>query len=151
MMYLATHHGEPPIPVAEIATNEELSEKYLQQLLGTLRRSGLVRVVMGPHGGFELARAPAQITIASILRAVEGDIALAECVALEGVCAKASGCRARRLWCSATRALLEFLEAQTLASALDSGPCKPAKGARNGPSTPRKPGVRKRAGKSGRA
>jgi Rrf2 family protein len=141
MIYLAMHHGEPPIPVAAIAAQEELSEKYLQQLLGTLRRAGLVRVVMGPHGGFELARPPAQVTIGAILRAVEGDIALAECVAMQGVCAKTTDCRARRVWCAATKALVEFLDAQTLATAMREGPCGTGK---EGSSAPRKAAGRSR-------
>ena len=116
MIRLALYHGHPPVAVALIARDEGLSEKYLQQLLGTLRRAGLVRVTMGPHGGFELAHDPAQITIGSILRSVEGDISLCECVEHTGVCSRVDDCRARKLWCRATQGLVQFLDSQTLAA-----------------------------------
>lgn len=125
MLRLAINHGGPPVPVGEIAEVEQVSEKYLQQLLGTLKRAGLARVVMGPHGGFGLARAPAEITIGAILRAVEGDIALTECLIHDGVCDRVDDCAARRLWCAGTRALQEFFDSQTLASAMQQPACDP--------------------------
>jgi Rrf2 family protein len=118
MLHLAQFGQLGPIPVADIAAREDISEKYLQQLLGTLKRAGLARVVLGPHGGFELARAPEEITIGAILRAAEGDIALMECLVHEGLCSRAKDCPSRRVWSAASQKLNEFLDAQTLASAL---------------------------------
>ena len=119
MLHLAQFGQRGPIPVADIAAREEISQKYLQQLLGTLKRAGLARVVLGPHGGFELARAPEEITIGAILRAAEGDIALMECLVHEGLCTRAKDCPSRRVWSAASRKLNEFLDSQTLASALE--------------------------------
>lgn len=125
MLRLALSHGGPPVPVGEIAEREQVSEKYLQQLLGTLKRAGLARVVMGPHGGFGLAKPPAEITIGAILRAVEGDIALTECLVHDGVCDRTEHCAARRLWCAGTRALQEFFDSQTLEVAMGQPACDP--------------------------
>jgi Rrf2 family transcriptional regulator, cysteine metabolism repressor len=118
MIHLATKYGGAPVPVAEVARVEQISEKYLQQLLGTLRRSGLVRVVMGPHGGFALARDPGQITIGEVVRCVEGDIALVECVVNAGLCERAKDCPSRKVWESASRKLNEFLDSQSLAASV---------------------------------
>jgi Rrf2 family protein len=119
MLHLALHGQGRPVPVADIAAREGISQKYLQQLLGTMKRAGLARVVLGPHGGFELARAPSEITIGALLRAAEGDIALMECLMHEGLCSRSAECPSRRVWASASEVLNDFLEAQTLATALE--------------------------------
>ncbi len=58
MLELALHYGEAPRSTAAIGRGQGISERYLQQLLGTLKRAGLVRVVMGPGGGYTLAAPP---------------------------------------------------------------------------------------------
>jgi Rrf2 family transcriptional regulator, cysteine metabolism repressor len=118
MLHLALHHGGAPVPVADIAECEQISRKYLQQLMGSMRRAGLVRVIMGPHGGFELARSPAQISIGAILRAAEGEVVLMHCLQADRVCPRTRRCLSRRIWESASRVLNDFLDSQTLQSAL---------------------------------
>ncbi|MBI5536232.1 MAG: RrF2 family transcriptional regulator [Deltaproteobacteria bacterium] len=128
MLHLAQYGKRGPIPVADIAAREDISQKYLQQLLGTLKRAGLARVVLGPHGGFELARPPEEITIGAILRAAEGDISLMECLVHDGLCPRAKDCPSRRVWSAASKKLNEFLDSQTLASALHDAQLQPAAG-----------------------
>ncbi|CCQ97596.1 HTH-type transcriptional regulator CymR [[Clostridium] ultunense Esp] len=80
MFQLALHYGEGPIPLNSIASAQELSENYLEQLVSTLRKSGLLNSVRGAQGGYMLAKSPEDITVGNILRALEGDMAPADCV-----------------------------------------------------------------------
>jgi Rrf2 family transcriptional regulator, cysteine metabolism repressor len=69
---LAQHYGQGLTQTAEIAARQRIPESYLEQLLTTLRKAGLVRSVRGPAGGHELARAPAILTLGDVLDVLEG-------------------------------------------------------------------------------
>ena len=97
MFYLAQHEGSGPQPlkaVAEIGVPED----YLEQLLGNLRRAGLVTTVRGAQGGYQLARAPEDITVGDIIDATEGPLTISECISDEGCCHRTGECRTRRVW-----------------------------------------------------
>ena len=97
MFYLAQHEGSGPQPlkaVAEIGVPED----YLEQLLGNLRRAGLVTTVRGAQGGYQLARAPEDITVGDIIDAAEGPLTISECISDEGCCHRSGECRTRRVW-----------------------------------------------------
>lgn len=81
MADVARHDGEAPVSVREIADRQGISGKYMEQITGVLTRSGLLRSVRGAQGGYHLALASHEITVGMILRATEGDLAPAECVA----------------------------------------------------------------------
>lgn len=74
MFDLAQHHGDGPIPLKMIAERQSISEHYLEQLMGALRKAGLVLSVRGAQGGYELARPPESITIGDVIRALEGPV-----------------------------------------------------------------------------
>ena len=65
---LAQHYGKGIVPLKTIAVSQGLSENYLEQLMGTMRKAGLVTSTRGAQGGYELARAPEDITICDIVR-----------------------------------------------------------------------------------
>ena len=133
MLELALHHGEAPVPCSAISRSQGISIRYLQQLLGTLKRAGLVRVVLGPGGGFTLAAPPDQIRISTILDAVEGRLALVECVEHEGLCPRAPDCLSRGIWVEATDLLNRYFESLTLADVLAKCPQRGGRpGARRG-------------------
>jgi Rrf2 family protein len=69
---LAQRYGQPPVQSSDIARSQNIPEAYLNQLLITLRRAGLVRSLRGPQGGHQLARPPAQIALGDIVDALEG-------------------------------------------------------------------------------
>lgn len=97
MFYLAQHEGSGPQPlkaVAEIGVPED----YLEQLLGNLRRAGLVTTVRGAQGGYQLAKAPEAITVGDIIDATEGPLTISECISDEGCCHRSGECRTRRVW-----------------------------------------------------
>ena len=80
MADVARHDGESPVSVREIARRQDISEKYMEQIISVLSRAGLLRSVRGAQGGYHLARPCEEITVGMILRATEGDLAPAECV-----------------------------------------------------------------------
>ena len=80
MAHLAKRDGEPPISLGTIADAEGLPLAYLEHLVQRLRKAGLVESHRGAHGGYTLARAADEITMADVVRALEGDIAPIECI-----------------------------------------------------------------------
>lgn len=115
---LARHMDEAPVPLKTIAERQGVPEAYLEQLLGALRRSGLVRSVRGAQGGYALARRPADITVGDVIRVLEGPIAPVDCVA-EGVhatpCAKSDCCVTRGIWKRLRDSMNEVLDSFSLA------------------------------------
>src|SRR5258707_12189493 len=71
---LARRFGQGPVQCAEIASSQKIPEAYLDQLLSSLRRVGIIRSVRGPHGGNELARDPRQLTLGDVVTALEGPV-----------------------------------------------------------------------------
>ena len=80
MVELARRGGDEPVPLAEIAEHEGLPLAYLEHLVARLRKAGLIESRRGARGGYLLARAPEQITMAEVVEALEGSIAPIECI-----------------------------------------------------------------------
>ncbi|MGH2318222.1 cysteine metabolism transcriptional regulator CymR [Planococcus sp. 4-30] len=74
MIELGKLYGEGPVPLRKIAAENELSEAYLEQLVGPLRNSGLVKSVRGAYGGYMLTRHPKEISAGDVIRVLEGPI-----------------------------------------------------------------------------
>jgi Rrf2 family cysteine metabolism transcriptional repressor len=103
--------------LAEVARNESLPLPYLEQLVGELRRAGLVEGVRGLHGGYRLTRAPAEITVGEIYRVLEGPVAPVECTAedyLPQSCEREAGCLSRSVWERVRDSINAVLDATTL-------------------------------------
>lgn len=100
MFDLAMRHGSGPVSLRSIAERQGLSEHYLEQLIGTLRKAGLVKSVRGAYGGYVLTREPKEVTIGDIIRALEGPIAPAECVSEDSEfhCEYTEDCVTRMIW-----------------------------------------------------
>ncbi len=121
MIELALHHGKVPLSLATISENEGISKKYLTQLMGPLKRAGLVRVVRGKNGGFVLSRAPSQITLGDILYTVEGDMSLIDCVSEPQVCGRYPECLSRATWIELSGMINDYLKRTTLEDVLKKG------------------------------
>ncbi len=121
MYYLAQHEGEGPQSLQSI-TATGVPRQYLEQLLGNLRRAGLVSTVRGAQGGYQLARRPAEITLLDIIDAMEGPLELSECMTDEGHCDRSCQCPVRHVWQRLTDSINGELRAVTLQSMLD-GTC----------------------------
>jgi Rrf2 family cysteine metabolism transcriptional repressor len=114
---LARHTDGTPVPRHGIADRQNISSDYVAQLFRELAEAGLVEGVKGPGGGYRLARPAAAITAEDVVVAVEGPIALTECVVPEhdSPCNRADGCVTRLLWKRLSEAMTEILRSVTLA------------------------------------
>ena len=115
MIEIARDYEHAPLPIKVIAQRQNLSSAYLEQIMNTLRRAGLVQSLRGPGGGYVLAGRPDSISIGHILRALEGPVALASCLepSTES-CSQLEGCVARLLWQSLGETIEKMLEKITL-------------------------------------
>jgi Rrf2 family protein len=116
---LARHYNQGPIQSAEIACRQAIPEAYLEQLLTTLRKSGLIRSTRGPRGGHELARPPAEIKLADVIAALEGPL-----VPLDGFDEAENGspapnCGMREVWHEVMLSARKILEATTIADLVE--------------------------------
>lgn len=100
---------------SEISARTRLSQPTVRKLLKLLARSQLVDAVRGVQGGYRLKQPPDQITIAQIVDALEGPVALTECSGSHGLCALESGCSVRDQWQPINLAVQRALSAVTLA------------------------------------
>lgn len=98
MLELASHDDTRPLSMEVIADNRNISRKYLHALLTSLRSAGLVRSVRGPGGGYQLAKAPEDISISAIMKALEGPLAPANCVDEPESCERSNFCPMVGLW-----------------------------------------------------
>ncbi len=105
MVDLAQNYGKVPVVLSAVARRQEISEQYLQHLMGSLKVAGLVKSSRGASGGFNLARDPELIKVGDIIHAVEGSTALVDCVDDSSSCARAIDCRTRQIWVKATEAM----------------------------------------------
>ncbi|MHB0878498.1 MAG: RrF2 family transcriptional regulator [Anaerolineae bacterium] len=79
MVALAAAHGVGPMSLADVAVSQRIPFRYLEHVAKSLKQAGLIKSWRGATGGYELARAPEDITVADILRAVEGSVLATEC------------------------------------------------------------------------
>ncbi len=117
--HLGEHYGEGPIPLKDIA-HPLAQGDYLEQLIGTLRRAGLVTAVRGANGGYLLSREPSRITLGDIIRAAEGPVSFAECVGDERACPKAGNCPTQPVWNYLTEQIDRMLDGMTLQDMMDN-------------------------------
>jgi Rrf2 family cysteine metabolism transcriptional repressor len=117
MTELARSYGQGLLSLAEISRTELLPLAYLEQLIGELRRAGLVEGVRGLHGGYRLTRPPGEITVGEVYRVLEGPIAPVECTAddyLPHSCEREAGCLSRSVWERVQQSISAVLDSTTL-------------------------------------
>ncbi len=98
MLELASHYGEGPIELKEIARKEDISIKYLEQVIIPLRTTGLVKAVRGSKGGYSLAKPPSEILLNDLVETLEGPLELIECLRNPAACKRAQACVTRDIW-----------------------------------------------------
>ncbi len=114
MMDLALHHGQGPVMIKDIALRQEISEKYLEQLLTILRRAGIIMSIQGAKGGFLLARPPTEITLLNILQTLEGSLSPVHCLDHPESCERASCCVTMEIWEEVKQSIESVLQNVTL-------------------------------------
>lgn len=118
LTYLARNDG--PASVAQIAAAEGMPAKFLEQVMGVLRRQGIVASRRGAGGGYRLARAPSDISFAEVLRCIDGPLALAPCASQRAYspcadCKTPEDCEIRRVLISVRDTTALLLEGTSLA------------------------------------
>jgi Rrf2 family iron-sulfur cluster assembly transcriptional regulator len=117
MVDLAQHDGQGPILRRDVAERQEISSDYLAQLFARLRRAGLVESVLGPGGGYVLAKRASEISAGEVLRAVDESLELVPCAGpeQEPACHRADECSTHLLWKRVGDAVAEVVDTVTLA------------------------------------
>ncbi len=114
MLELASHYGEGPIELREIAKRENISLKYLEQLIVPLRTAGLVKSARGSKGGYALAKRPSQIYLKDLVETLEGPLNLIECLNDPRTCQRVPYCVTRDIWRDISEAINGILCSLTL-------------------------------------
>lgn len=97
---LACYSTDSPVSIASISARQDISERYLEQLMSMMKKAGLVKSVRGASGGYMLAKDMKDISVGDILRALEGSLEPVECAGLEpdGECMAADSCVTKYVW-----------------------------------------------------
>ena len=119
ILELATNYGKGPIQTNLIAKRQEISVKYLEQLMAILKACGLVKSIRGAKGGYILAKKPDEIKLSEVFHCLEGTVVTAECVEDADYCHRSPDCAARYIWAKVQRAIEGILDSVTLQDLVD--------------------------------
>jgi len=114
MLELAINYEQGPIFLKNIAEKQEISFRYLDQLITPLKAAGLVKSIRGKGGGYILARHPSQIRLIDIIQVLEGSIAMVDCVDDPEDCHRVDFCATRDIWIQLKEAMVNILKSVTL-------------------------------------
>ena len=122
LLDLAQQDPEAIVPLNAIARRQEISNKYLEMIMGMLHKAGIVKSTRGKNGGYQLARRPDAYTVGEILKLTEGSLASVACLeTAEKRCERASECLTLPLWQELDRIVEDFLQSVTLQDLLQLG------------------------------
>ncbi len=119
MLELAMHEGEGFLSLKEISTRQNVSMKYLEQIITLLNKADLLKSQRGPQGGYRLGRSPENYTIGEILRTVEGRLAPISCLeSEENLCPRQENCLTIGFWEGLYKVIDAYTDSVTLAQLL---------------------------------
>ena len=115
MLDIAQHDKGEPVRIKDISARQDISLKYLEQIVSALVRANYLQSIRGPQGGYHLVRKPDEYTIGDILRATEGSLACVECLSTEyNYCERAGNCVTVRLWRELDEAISSVVDKYTI-------------------------------------
>jgi len=115
MIDIAMHEGADPVRIKDISKRQEVSEKYLEQIIAVLNKAGYVKSIRGPKGGYLLAKKPKDYTAGMILRLTEGSMAPVSCLEFEeNDCPRQEQCATLELWKRLDTAIKDVVDSVTL-------------------------------------
>ncbi len=120
IMQIAQGYGGDPVPISAIAASQEISNKYLEQIVGYLRRANLIIGHKGVRGGYSLARKPAEITLWDIMSALDTQTSLVSCVDEPKSCDRADECMTREIWTLLSDKMRDFWVGFNLATLVET-------------------------------
>ena len=111
---LAIYAKEGPVPLGDVAKRQNISVKYLEQLILKLKKAGFIESQRGPFGGHMLAKPAEEISVGDIVRALEGQVVITSCSEEEeklcGMCNRAGQCLSQSVWIGASKVLFDYLD-----------------------------------------
>lgn len=117
---LASNHEDGYISLKDIAERQDISKKYLEQIVPMLNKSGILRTNRGNKGGYMLAKAPNELTVGDVLRATEGNLAPVSCLEYEpNTCPRREDCATLYIWEGLYKAVNEYLDNITIQDIID--------------------------------
>ena len=119
MLDLAQHYDQGPVQIGDVSKRENISVKYLEQLIIPLKKANFIKSVRGPKGGHMLAKPPEEITVGEIVEILEGGINLSSCIENPEVCNRTTRCLTRGVWEEATKAMYDKLNSVTLSKMIN--------------------------------
>jgi len=114
MVDLAIHDQGTPVRIKDIAKRQEISIKYLEQIVSVLQKAGYVKSIRGPQGGYLLAKPTKEYTVGMILRLIEGDLSPVACLTNEESCDRQDSCVAQRIYQELDEAIRGVIDKYTL-------------------------------------
>lgn len=115
MIDIAIHSVAEPVRIKDIAKRQDVSEKYLEQIIAVLNKAGYVKSIRGPKGGYLLTKQPADYTAGMILRLTEGSLAPVSCLEFEeNDCPRQDQCATLELWKRLDQAIKDVVDSVTL-------------------------------------
>ena len=123
MLDLAMYSYGEKVTVKSIAERQNIPEKFLEQLLSTLRKAGLVKSIRGAFGGYSLSKQPENITVGDVLRALEGDLAPVKCIEQnkgKNKCKRSDICITKYIWMKIKDGVNEVIDSITLKDLIDA-------------------------------
>ena len=119
MLELALAYGQKPMQIRMIAEKQDISSKYLEQLIAMMRSSGLVRSIRGPKGGYILSKPPSDIKLSEIFTVLEGPMVVVDCLVYPEYCPRCADCVTRSIWSDIQDAMMGILDSTTLQDLVD--------------------------------
>ena len=120
MLDLATNDNGEPIRLKDVARRQEISEKYLEQIIPVLNRAGLLQTARGVQGGYRLTRRPEEYTLGDVLRATEATLASVACLEAGAErCPRQGECLTYPVWVGLDKVVNDYLDSITLQDILD--------------------------------
>ena len=120
LLDLAEHQNCGYIALKDIAERQQISKKYLEQIIPVLNNSGILRTVRGSMGGYQLAGSPDKYTVGDILRLTEGTLSPVPCAdEKDPLCSRGDTCAVLPVWQGLNKVICEYLDGITLQDILD--------------------------------
>ena len=114
MIDLALNSNEKYVTSKEISVRQEISNKYLEQIIAMLNKAGYLETARGNTGGYKLAKRPNEYIIGDILKATEGDLTQIDCLTEEGKCKRQENCTTYSFWKGLDEVINEYVNNKTL-------------------------------------
>ena len=117
---LASHIDEGFVSLKDIAERQGISKKYLEQIVPMLNKDGILRTNRGNRGGYQLAKAPSEISVGDILHSTEGNLAPVSCLEFEpNECPRREECATLYIWEGLYKVVTDYLNTITLQDIID--------------------------------